>query len=235
MTLQDESQSRLAAMGEMIGNIAHQWKQPLNALNILLYNIKDCFDSDEREPELLDNFVEKGTDLVMKMASTIDDFRYFFKPNKKKEKFCINKSINDSLALVNASLKHNNISLISSLKGELVVVGFPNEYSQVILNILNNAKDAIIAKGVEGKIKIETCLESGSAVVKITDNAGGIPEKILNRVFDPYFTTKREERGTGIGLYMSKMIIEEHMSGQIKVHNTTDGAEFTIITPILIS
>jgi PAS domain S-box-containing protein len=225
-------QSRLAAMGEMIGNIAHQWKQPLNALNILLYNIKESLNDEEIDKELLDKLSEKGNELVMNMATTVDDFRHFFKPNKRKEKFCINETINKSLALVESSFKHNNISAILNQKEKITILGFSNEYSQVILNILNNAKDAILSKNLNGKIEIDIYCEDGAAVTRISDNAGGIPENLLNHIFDPYFTTKEERRGTGIGLYMSKVIIENHMNGRLTVQNIDGGAEFKITIPV---
>jgi signal transduction histidine kinase len=226
-------QARLAAMGEMIGNIAHQWKQPLNALIFLLYNIKDHFDSNELTRENLDAFVENGDKLIRKMSATVDDFRNFFKPDKKKGKFSINRIIKDSLLLVDASFRFNNISVtLNEERGKISIWGFANEYSQVILNILNNARDSITSKGIKGEITIDAFRENGHAVVKIKDNGGGVPEKILHKVFEPYFTTKQEGKGTGIGLYMSKVIIEDHMGGSVEVYNNERGAEFRIITPI---
>lgn len=223
-------QSRLADMGMMIGNIAHQWKQPLNALNILLFNIKDSFESDELNEETIDELVTKGNMLVNKMASTIDDFRDFFKPNKEKEEFSVNKTIKESLNLIDAGFRYNNISVSLNEKEAVNVFGCTNEYSQVIINILNNAKDAIIEKDiVNGNIRIDAFYQDNAAVVKIKDNAGGIPEDILNHIFDPYFSTKEEGKGTGIGLYMCKMIIEEHMNGYIDVKNIDEGAEFSIV------
>ncbi len=226
-------QSRLAAMGEMIGNIAHQWKQPLNALIFLLYNIKDYYETNELTKETLDKLVDNGDTLIRKMSATIDDFRSFFRPNKKKELFNVNKIIKDSLSLVDASLRFNNISVTLNEEEEIAVWGFANEYSQVILNILNNAKDAVLAKGIDGKITIDVFQKDHFNILKIKDNGGGIPEEIKNRVFDPYFTTKEEGKGTGIGLYMSKVIIEEHMDGYLDAHNENGGAEFSITTPII--
>lgn len=226
-------QSRLAAMGEMIGNIAHQWKQPLNALIFLLYNIKDYYESNELTEETLDKLVDNGDTLIRKMSATIDDFRNFFRPDKKKELFNVNKIIKNSLSLVDASFRFNNISVTLNEEEEIAVWGFANEYSQVILNILNNAKDAVIAHGVDGKITIDILHKDNSNIIKIKDNGGGIPEEIKNRVFDPYFTTKEEGKGTGIGLYMSKVIIEEHMDGYLDANNENGGAEFSITTPII--
>lgn len=228
-------QSRLAAMGEMIGNIAHQWKQPLNALNILLYNIKEFFNESEQDQRQLDDFIEKGNELVMKMAATVDDFRYFFKPNKEKEEFSVNEIIKVSLSLVDDSIKYDEISVTLHAKEELIVLGFPNEFSQVILNILTNAKDAITARGTSGKIGIDVIRDNNTCVVKVKDNGGGIPEDILENIFDPYYTTKEETKGTGIGLYMCKTIVEDHMNGCIEVQNTHGGAEFKIKIPLIAS
>jgi signal transduction histidine kinase len=165
------------------------------------------------------------------MSTTIDDFRSFFKPTKRKKKFNVNKIIRDSLSLVDTSFKHSNISITVNGKEEIVLEGFPNEYSQVVLNILDNAKDAIVEKGVKGEIGIDIFHESDAAVVKIRDNGGGIPEDILDMIFDPYFTTKKGRKGTGLGLYLSKVIIEDHMNGFIDVQSTGNGTEFKISTP----
>ncbi len=225
-------QSRLAAMGEMIGLIAHQWKQPLNALNILLYNIKDLCEENELSDETLDDFFAKGMNMIMKMSSTIDDFRNFFKPNRGKESFSINRIIKESYSMVDASFKYDSISVIVNETDELIAIGFPNEYSQVILNILNNAKEAILSRGRGGEIVIDIFHKNNSALVYITDNGGGIAEDILSSIFDPYFTTRQEGKGAGMGLYMSKVIIEDHMDGRVEVHNTNGGAKFIITTPI---
>jgi PAS domain S-box-containing protein len=228
-------QSRLAAMGEMIGNIAHQWKQPLNALNILLYNIKDFFDQHEQDQHQFDNFIEKGYELIMKMATTVDDFRYFFKPNKEKEEFSVNDIIKVSLSLVDDSFKYDNISVTVNETEEVTVLGFPNEFSQVILNMLTNAKDAIMARGTKGKIRIDIVGDNNNCVVKVKDNGGGVPEELFDNIFDPYCTTKEEAKGTGIGLYMCKVIVEDHMNGSIEVRNSRGGAEFKIKIPLLTS
>jgi PAS domain S-box-containing protein len=228
-------QARLAAMGEMIGHIAHQWKQPLNALNILMFNIKDGLDDPELNKEMLYTLIPTGKKLIEKMSKTIDDFRSFFKPDKQKEKFSINKNIKDALSIVSADFKYHNISVSMNEGEEITILGFSNEYSQVVLNIINNAIDAIIAKEINGEIKIDLFCENDSAVVEINDNAGGIPEEIINYIFDPYFSTKEENKGTGIGLYMSKLIIEDHMGGRIDVQNIDDGAKFRIIIPMIQS
>jgi len=224
-------QSRLAAMGEMIGNIAHQWRQPLNALGLLLANIKDAHDFHELDAAMIEQSTAKGKQLINKMSTTIDDFRNFFKPNKEKTPFSLNRGIADTLEILSASLRNNNIAAYVEAGEEITAYGFPNEYSQVLLNILNNAKDALVAhKGENSTIRIRIARSVDAAAVTISDNAGGIPADILPKIFDPYFTTK--EKGTGIGLYMSKMIIEDSMNGKITVRNIEGGAEFTVTCPL---
>lgn len=220
-------QSRLAAMGEMIGNIAHQWRQPLNALGLLIANIKDAYDYDELNAETLEESVDKGMQYIEKMSTTIDDFRNFFKPNKLKTDFRLEQPTMEALKLVSQSLKNHNIDVRVECDPDAQANGFPNEFSQVVLNILNNAKDAMLERNISnGLIKITICHDADQAWVTLQDNAGGVPEDILSKIFDPYFTTKA--KGTGIGLYMSKMIME-HMNGSIEVRNVDGGAKFNMV------
>jgi signal transduction histidine kinase len=222
-------QSRQAAMGEMIGNIAHQWRQPLNALGLILQNIYFTYQMDELNDEFMEKSIDKGKKLTTSMSKTIDDFRDFFKPNKLKEDFNISQTIKNTIELIEASYHNNNIILQTHLNEKIITEGYPNEFSQVILNILSNAKDALLEKKKEHKVvTISTFATENHAIITIEDNAGGIPEHIINRIFDPYFTTKEEGQGTGIGLYMSKTIIENNMRGKISVQNHKEGACFTI-------
>ncbi len=224
-------QSRLAAMGEMIGNIAHQWRQPLNALGLLLVNIQDACAHYECDQNYLDESVAKGRHLIDRMSSTIDDFRSFFKPDREKMRFSLERAVRDALSVVEASFISSGITVALDIKQDVSVVGFPNEYAQVVLNILGNAKDAILTHKVQnGRVEIAIGQDQAQAYVSIRDNGGGIAEDVLEKIFDPYFTTR--EKGTGIGLYMSKMIIENNMSGRIDVRNTHDGAEFIVATPL---
>jgi len=226
-------QSRMAAMGEMIGNIAHQWRQPLNALSLILQNIYYEYESKELTKEDLEHFIEKGQRLTENMSKTIDDFRNFFRPNKMVEKFKISESVYSTKELISASYKNNNIELIISLDEDKEIEGYPNEFSQVLLNILTNAKDALVEKRVKSaKVELSSKVYSDTINITITDNAGGIPETILPNIFDPYFTTKDKSIGTGIGLYMSKMIIENNMHGKITALNYNGGARFIIEIPI---
>ncbi|MFY4795830.1 ATP-binding protein [Aliarcobacter butzleri] len=227
-------QTRLAAMGEMIGNIAHQWRQPLNALGLVLQNLKFSYDMGELDEKMMDKSINKADMLTKNMSKTIDDFRNFFKPNKSKEKFGINQNINKAIELVESTFEHHNIKLEKNFSSdELEFHGFPNEFSQVILNILTNAKDAIIENKILNPLVIvETKIENDNICISIKDNANGIDENIVNKIFEPYFTTKDEGKGTGIGLYMSKIIIENNMNGKIEVYNLEKGANFIIKLPI---
>jgi len=222
-------QSRLAAMGEMIGNIAHQWRQPLNALVLVHSNIKDDFAYGELNKENLDKSLHDAERLIEKMSCTIEDFRNFFKPNKKPKPFSLDKSIRETLKLVHASFLANNIEIVLHGDEAIEAHGYANEFSQVLLNALSNAKDALLEREISpGKIDISLGQDETRVWVIIRDNAGGVPEDVLPKIFDPYFTTK--EKGTGIGLYMSRMIMG-HMEGAIEARNSGDGAEFKLTLP----
>ncbi len=223
-------QSRLAAIGEMIGNIAHQWRQPINALGLLIANIKDAYDFQELDDAYMTKSVATGQSIIQRMSTTIDDFRNFFRPNKEKTRFSVNEAVEDALRIMDAAFRSNNIEVKLEGDAGVMAYGFPNEYSQVLLNLLTNAKEAIQGRKVEhGVVAIDIRNLGEKSEVSVEDNAGGIPPDILPKVFDPYFTTK--EKGTGIGLYMSKMIIENGMDGLIEVGNTENGARFALITP----
>jgi len=222
-------QSRLAAMGEMIGNIAHQWRQPLNALTLNVFEMKYTFDSGDLTKKYMEQFINKVESIASKMSRTIDDFRNFYDVNKEREVFNVFDCVKSALNIIDVSYRNYNIELGISCEGDLFIVGFPNEYAQVILNILENAKDALIERKVaKPGIDISIYSEEDNVVLEITDNAGGIEEGLIERVFDPYFTTKDEGKGTGIGLYMSKMIIENNMNGFVKVYNTNKGVTFKV-------
>ena len=221
-------QSRQAAMGEMIGNIAHQWRQPLNALGLTIQQLPLYYQLGEFSKEVLDTGVRKSMTLIQHMSRTIDDFRDFFSPDKERTDFRVHQAVARTVELVKDSLTERHIALEIACQDDTVASGFPNEYSQVLLNILINARDAFDARATENPlIRIVTAADNGRAVVTVTDNAGGIPAEILDNIFDPYFSTKGVQ-GTGLGLYMSKTIIERNMGGVLSVRNTGDGAEFRI-------
>ncbi|HIP44955.1 MAG TPA: HAMP domain-containing histidine kinase, partial [Sulfurospirillum arcachonense] len=219
-----QQQSKLASMGEMLGNIAHQWRQPLNALNINIQNLDDDFDEGLIDEKFIEEFIDKNREIIEFMSHTIDDFKNFFRIDKKKTIFSAKNAIQKVLSIQSATLKGNNITV--ELQGkDFSINGYESEFKQVILNITNNAKDALLDKKDENR-KIEITLNTDTITIK--DNANGIPEDILERIFEPYFTTKEQGKGTGMGLYMSKMIIEENINGSLSVGNTEDGAMFTI-------
>ncbi len=228
-------QAKLASMGEMIGNIAHQWRQPLNALSLLIQNIQLSYELDELNDEFVQRSVKKANSLTDNMSKTIDDFRNFYRPNKVKELFDINNSIKDSVRLLESALKHHEIEVIIKLSDkELDVMGYPSEFSQALVNILNNAKDAFLSieSEKEYKIVVNSYLKDDFAIIEIIDNATGIDEDIIEHIFEPYFSTKGETQGTGIGLYMTKTILEKNMNGILSVQNYEDGVIFTIKIPM---
>jgi PAS domain S-box-containing protein len=222
-------QSKMAAMGEMIGSIAHQWRQPLNALSILKDTVVDDYYENALSDDIMDRFEERANNLISYMSKTIDDFRNFFIPSKSKIKFNLIEEINSIQDIVLAQLKSNAIALnITHKDSTIEIISYPNEFKQVILNIINNSKDAIVKLSKKGKIDIDISQDSRHIYIYITDNGGGIDDDIIDKVFEPYFTTKFQAQGTGLGLYMAKTIIENSMDGVLSVENIEDGAKFII-------
>ena len=222
-------QGRLAALGEMIGNIAHQWRQPLNTLALIVQELPWYFDHGQFSKEYLDANVIRAMQVINHMSKTIDGFRNFFEPNKEKVSFLVCEVLAQTVSIVEAAFHELKLAIEVHADAEVLVNGVPNEFSQVLLNILMNAKDALLERRVvEPRVVVRLFREGGKAVLTIADNAGGIPLAILDKIFDPYFTTKGPDKGTGIGLFMSKNIIEKNMNGTLSVRNTTEGAEFRI-------
>jgi PAS domain S-box-containing protein len=222
-----QRQSRLAAMGEMIGNIAHQWRQPINSLGLVLSDLEDAALYGECDLSYMQTAVAKSKNIIQKMSSTIDDFRHFFRADKSLKVFSLKKVTDECLNLVEAAMKSNHIKIAVSCERDVEVSGYENEYSQAVMNILSNAKDAIVgSKKSEGEICIEISEDGEFGVYALTDNGGGIPPEIMPRIFEPHFTTK--EHGVGIGLYMSLVSIETNMNGRIAVENVSGGARFSI-------
>ncbi len=226
-------QSKLASMGEMIGNIAHQWRQPLSEISSIHMNMLATYEFNEFDQKYLEEKIDEADKLTQFMTQTISDFQNFFKPEEEKKYFNVKETCKKAFYIIKSSLKYHNIDFIMNVIDDVEVNGYENEYSQVILNILNNAKDVLILRKVaEPQITIEIKNGKEFNIVKIEDNAGGIDTNIIEKIFEPYFTTKHKAQGTGIGLYMSKNIIETNMNGLIDVRNTEKGACFTVKVPI---
>ncbi len=244
-------QNKLASMGGMLGSISHQWRQPLNNVQLILHFIRDNCGKKEFSKDMLKDYINRAKTQIEYMSQTIDDFRNFYKPSKSKNRFCMEESIKTTLKLVEDQFHNNDIEIELFCKEKIVLNSYENELKQSILNILNNAKDAIlqrrekesfkaainiVIKKVAGS-KVKDDIENfdskkNFAIISIQNNGGNIDEKIIDRIFEPYFTTKFETQGTGIGLYMSKVIIEKNLKGKISVKNIPDGVVFEIILPI---
>ncbi len=224
-------QSKLAIMGEMIGAIAHQWRQPLNALALNIQLLEDKAENGELTQEEIEKFVEKSMETINFMSKTIDDFRNFFKKDKEQTIFNLKEAIEKTIDLQKAQLENRGIKIVTNLD-EVKIKGFKNEFMQVILNLISNARDAIEERRkkdpkLNGVIEIKLTKKKDLVQIIVRDNGGGIDKNIIDRIFEPYFTTKEDDKGTGIGLYMSKNIIER-IGGKIKVKNSKNGAEFII-------
>lgn len=226
------TQSRSAAMGEMIGMIAHQWKQPLSVLSMLANNMRADFELEDLKLENFKSYAEQINIQVKHLSTTIDDFRNFFKPHNEKSITNIVDVIDKTIELIGKSLENNGILLKKEFKKVRDLEIFPNELSHVLLNILKNAKEAIVQNGIKKGMIIIRLYEENDIYIEIEDNAGGIDEKIIDKIFEPYFTTKENLNGTGLGLYMSKIIIENHFTGQIYVRNVEKGVVFIIKIPL---
>lgn len=222
-------QDRMAVMGEMINNIAHQWRQPLNTLGLVIQQVPLYHEMGDLNSEFLEENTRKSMELIQHMSTTINDFRNFFRSDKEMVTFGINQVIVRTLSLIEQSFQDQKINIAFDTVGNPSANGYPNEYAQVLLNILMNARDALVGNNTANAlISIRAAEEGNTSVVTITDNGGGIPNEIIGRLFDPYFTTKGPDKGTGIGLYMSKTIIEKNMGGRLTVSNTELGADFRI-------
>jgi signal transduction histidine kinase len=222
-------QNRQAALGEMLDHIAHQWKQPLNSISLIIQDLGESWSSDELEEGNIEETVDKTMALVDHMSQTINVFRDFYRPEKEKRLFPIRESIDRALSFIAPTLRLHSIRVELDVDPGLSAFGYPKEYAQVLLNILANARDAFKTRNIpEPRMIIRACGENDTTSVTITDNAGGIPESIIDRVFDLYFTTNEASGGSGIGLYMSKNIIEKSMGGTLHVMNTGNGTQFRI-------
>ncbi|NVJ54595.1 MAG: response regulator [Campylobacteraceae bacterium] len=240
-----EAQSRFAAMGEMISMIAHQWRQPLASIGTASFNLKYKLNSEkydlttqEGRNQQTDFFSKKLDEIefyVQNLTTTIDDFRNFYKTDKKLSKTLIEKPLKNSLKILQKDLQTNNIDILLDLKSKKLINIYENEITHVFINILKNAADKFQEKQIENaKIEIISSDLKDSVKVEIIDNGGIIEKDNLNIIFEPYYSTKKEKNGTGIGLYMSKTIIENNHNGKIIVENRNGGVCFSIILDCMI-
>ena len=224
-------QSRMASLGQMLGNIAHQWRQPLTELNLTLFNMKKAsLNKDEKKVEEL---YKESKNLIFGMSSTIEDFTNFFNPLKEKKSFEIKDVINEVLTILRKVIEQEEIKIKVDVPINYKVLGVSNELAQVLINLIQNSKDAFKQNKIKDKnifisLKEKKIFDKKSVILEIEDNAGGIKEENLNSIFEPYFTTKHKSQGTGLGLFMSKMIIEKSLEGTLSHRNSKNGSIFTI-------
>ena len=227
-------QSRLAAMGEMISNISHQWRQPLNILGLIIQEMELAANSGKFTQTSLNASVAKAMQIISEMSRTIDDFRNFFSTDKMTVSFTICEVLDKTLSFMEYIFKQMEVHVEVTCEEDVRVEGLRNEYTQAVLNILSNARDAFLEREiVDPLLSIRVFRKNDMAVVIIKDNGGGIPQEIIDRIFEPYFTTKGPDKGTGIGLFMSKTIIEKNMGGRLTVCNAGTGAEFRVEIPLM--
>jgi PAS domain S-box-containing protein len=231
---------KMAAMGEMLGAIAHQWRQPLNTLSTYVASLPSAYYNNLISKNFIDTLVTGADTQIQFMSKTIDDFRHFFRPSKNKEAFDVARAVDNAIKLLEPTIKQNDVRLSVSIDEAghpFVVQGFPSEFIHVVVNIIANARDAIVERRFQGSgvapglIQIEITGNCEAVLVRVRDNGGGIPSHLIGKIFTPYFTTKGTTTGTGIGLYMAKMIVEKEMNGALIVDNMEAGAEMTIRIP----
>ncbi|MEA2073973.1 MAG: DUF3365 domain-containing protein [Campylobacterota bacterium] len=222
-------QSRFAALGEMISMIAHQWRQPLTGMGMSINNLLLDIELGEVDEKKLETKLEQINTQIRYLSSTIDDFKNFFKPNLKKEEVKLKKLIDDTLLIIDSSIKSNGVAIDVDIDENLMLTTMKNDITQIVLNLVKNSMDAYKENKIEEK-KIEVIATSTAKTVSIIvkDYAGGIPKDVVEKIFDPYFSTKDEKNGTGLGLYMSKMIVEDHLAGSLVVDVIDDTSSFTI-------
>ena len=223
-------QARLASLGEMLANIAHQWRQPLTELNLTIFSIKKAaMNGDEKEVK---KFYDDSKSIIKNMSNTIDDFTNFFKPDKEKQYFKITQSIDEALNILEKIIKKEMIIVKTEFE-DVEVLGIMNEFNQVVINLIKNSIDAFIHNSILiREINIRVRKDLDIAIIEFQDNAGGINEKNMYKIFEPYFTTKHKSQGTGLGLFMSRMICEKGLNGSLDVKSRKNMTTFTIKIPI---
>jgi len=227
-------QSKLAAMGEMIDNIAHQWRQPLNTLGVIVQDTQYAHRKGKLDQDYLQNLTSESMEQIAFMSQTIEDFRNFVKPNQKNSPFDLNEPVEQSLQLLSVMFDSHRISIDVEYSNRVLdIYGSSSELKQVVINLLNNARDALVERKIQNPtIKIRVFGDDMYGAITIHDNGGGISSEHIERIFEPYYTTKEEGKGSGIGLYMSYAIIRTKMGGMIEVANVEEGTLFTIMLPL---
>lgn len=225
-------QSRHAQMGEILSMIAHQWRHPLNNLSLIIQNAVYKYSINKLDYSAISKLDIESSAQIRQMSNTIKEFRSFFLPDNISVKYDINKSIVDAISIAKPMLEAENIYVKIETQNNIFVVGFPTELGQAIVNILTNSKDALVEKNISNKsVKLSLALVDNNVNIIIEDNGGGVPLEILEKIFDPYFSTKMEKKGTGLGLYMTKLIVEDHMHGKLSVSNSDNGFIVQIVLP----
>ncbi len=227
-----EQQAKMAAMGEMMDAVAHQWKQPLNALSMMSDMLVDDFDGNIVDKEYIDELSGNTQLQIDHMISTLSEFRNFFRPKETKESFGIKRSLSSVLVLINDEFLKNNINIYIQSEHEILIHGIENEFKHLVLNIINNAKDAFNERDIKIRdIHISFYKDKHNINLEINDSAGGIPTNVIEHIFKPNVTTKKVGEGTGIGLYMSIQIAQK-LGGKLSVKNIENGASFSLQIPI---
>jgi signal transduction histidine kinase len=232
-------QAKMAQMGEMIGNIAHQWRQPLSTISTAASGVKINKEFNILKDEELIPHMDIILDNVNYLSKTIDTFRDFIQEKNEKKELIVQDRVDETLNIVTASLNNNYIKVINEIDYEnpIKIITLPGALSQVLMNLVNNAKDVMVEKNIDNRwIRIKMDIEDNKfIIISLEDNGGGVPDDIKSKIFNPYFTTKHESQGTGLGLYMSKEITKKHLNGELYVENTSNGAKFFIKIPLELS
>lgn len=223
-------QSRMASLGQMLANIAHQWRQPLTELNLTFFNIKKAMS--DQNIKSVESYYREGKKIIKSMSQTIDDFSNFFDPHKDVEPFLLSEAISQALEMLSKMITRENIEVICEFE-KIEVLGVKNELEQVIINLIQNSTDMFKQnQTLNPHILIKTYTQESFAMIEFSDNAGGIAPQNIDKIFEPYFTTKHKSSGTGLGLFMSKLIIEKSLNGTMSVSNKDSGALFTVTIPL---
>jgi signal transduction histidine kinase len=220
--------NKLDSMDEMMQNIAHQWRQPLSQINSVVSLIDDILYEKNIKDPLLEEKLQEIESLTKYMSNTINDFQGYFEQTNIKSLFSLSESLKKSIELINVNLSEN-IKITTKIENNVKCNGYASEFEQVLLVLLNNAKDALLNRNIhQAKIEIEILQDTSSVVIQVRDNAGGMTKSVMQKIFEPYFTTKHKSQGTGLGLYMSRKIIEDRFNGKLNVKNLNNGTCFEI-------